>query len=386
MQSEIKFPIQMYDPTRDYLKNKKEFDITINNIINAGNFINGPQVTQLEGILEQYTSAKYCITCANGTDALFISLLALNIGNGDEVITVAHTWISTAETIAMTGAKPVFVDISAVNFNIDTSKIVERITKNTKAILFVSLYGLMPDLEQIKDIADKYNLYVIEDGAQSFGAKYKESRSCSCYYTNIATSSFFPSKPLGCWGDGGAMFTNDDQLAIKLRSIKSHGGVERFKHKYIGVNSRLDTLQAGILLVKMKHFDQYLITRNRCADYYSEKLAHLNQVNQINQLTLPMYNRQEYNHSWAQYSILAENLLVRNSIVEHLKNNKINVSIFYPIGLHRQECFEYLNVDESKLEVTNNVCDRVFNLPCYAEITIEEQDYIINIVCDFFNK
>jgi UDP-2-acetamido-2-deoxy-ribo-hexuluronate aminotransferase len=372
----IDFPIQMYDPIRDYKLNKEEFDNAINNVISSGLFIGGPQIKNLENELLLYTKCKNVITCANGTDAIFLVMKALNIGNNDEVITVAHTWISTSETIAMAGAKPIFVDISENDFNIDISKIEEKINPNTKAILFVSLYGLMPDIKKLQEISKKYNLYLIEDGAQSFGAEYFNTKSCSCTYSDIATTSFFPSKPLGCWGDGGAVFTNNDEIAKKVRAIKSHGGLERFKHKYIGMNSRLDTLQAAILLTKLKYFDLTLEKRNNCANYYNEKLKN------IQELTLPSYDTKNYKHVWAQYSILCKNKKIRDELVEYLKYNKVNVSIFYPIGLHKQECFEYLNVNT--LDKTDTICDTIFNLPCYAELKSEEQDYIIDLLINFF--
>lgn len=373
----INFPIQMYDPTRDYKKNKDLFDNSIKNIIDAGFFIGGPEIKQLEQELTNFTNCKNTITCANGTDAIFIALKALDIGLNDEIITVAHTWISTSETIAMTGAKPVFVDISENNFNINVNKIEEKITNKTKAVLFVSLYGLMPDLKKIQEIGKKHNIFIIEDGAQSFGAEYLGTKSCSCIYTDIATTSFFPSKPLGCWGDGGAIFTSNDEIAKKIRAIKSHGGIERFKHKYIGVNSRLDTIQAGILLTKIKYFDKTLQERNNCADYYSLNLK------DVKNIKLPTYDKENYKHVWAQYSILCENKKIRDEIVDYLKSNKVNVSIFYPVGLHKQECFNYLGIDS--IEITDKVCDTIFNLPCYAEISQQEQDYIIKIIKNFFN-
>lgn len=372
----MNFPIQMYDPTRDYFEHKDEFDKMLNQIITKGAFINGPEVAELEKKLQEFTGAKYAITCANGTDAIFITLLGLNIGAGDEVITVAHTWISTSETIAMAGAKPIFVDIDGNNFNIDISKIEEKITPNTKAILFVSLYGLMPNCEKLNEIANKHKICLIEDGAQSFGAAFKETKSCSCKYTDIATTSFFPSKPLGCWGDGGAIFTNNQDLATKIRAIKSHGGHERFKHKYIGMNSRLDTLQAGILLVKLSHFNKNLDIRNSRAQYYTEKLFNLSQLKK------PEYNKEIYYHAWAQYSLLCESKQIRDDLLQYLKDNSINVSIFYPIGLHKQECFSYLQINS--LEITDHICDVIINLPCYAEIKEGEQDHIINKIYQFY--
>lgn len=373
----MNLPIQMYDPTRSYIKNKSEFDQKLQQMINKGLFINGPEIKELETKLQEYTGAKYAITCANGTDALFITLLGLGIGIQDEVITVAHTWISTSETIVLTGAKPVFVDINDTDFNIDIDKIKEKVTTKTKAILFVSLYGLMPDCDKLNQLAKELNLYLIEDGAQSFGAKFNGSRSCSCKYTDVATTSFFPSKPLGCWGDGGAIFTNNDFLANKIRAIKSHGGLERFKHEYIGLNSRLDTLQAGILLVKLSDFETSLINRNNCANYYTQKL------NDIPNLRKPLYDSAIYYHVWAQYSLLCEDKESRDALLNYLKNNQVNVSIFYPIGLHKQKCFEYLG--PTSLDTTDKVCDTIINLPCYSEITREEQDYIINLVYQFYD-
>ena len=269
---EIKFPIQMYDPTRDFKAHESEYRAAIDSVLTVGNFIGGKQVSELEAQLASYTQAPHVITCANGTDAIFIALLGLGIGPGDEVITVAHTWISTAETIAMTGAKPVWVDIDPITFCIDPNLIESKITSNTKAILPVSLYGLIPDLEAIQLIGKKYSIPVIEDGAQSFGATRDGWKSCSCTHSEIATTSFFPTKPLGCYGDGGAVFVRDLELAKKIRAIKSHGGLERFVHKYIGMNSRLDTIQAGVLQVKMGYLDQVLEARRTCAQIYTQGL------------------------------------------------------------------------------------------------------------------
>jgi UDP-2-acetamido-2-deoxy-ribo-hexuluronate aminotransferase len=373
---EISLPIQMYDPTRDYIEHKEQFDNQLKSIINSGLFIGGPEVKKLEEELSKYTKCSNVITCGNGTDAIFIVLKSLDIKEGDEIITVAHTWISTSETIAMIGATPVFIDICSDNFNIDYSQIEVHINNKTKAILFVSLYGLMPNLEILSQIAKKHNLYLIEDGAQSFGAEFKKSKSCSCVYTDVATTSFFPSKPLGCWGDGGAIFTNNNELAKKIRAIKSHGGLERFKHKYIGLNSRLDTIQAGILLTKLKYFEETVNKRIECADFYSE------QLNYIQSISIPKYDKANFRHVWAQYSILCKNKVMRDEIVDFLKQNKVNVSIFYPIGLHKQECFKNFNYKE--LETTDYICDRIFNLPCYAELKRDEQVYIINLLTKFF--
>ena len=362
----------MYDPKREYTKNKEEIDLAIQNVLNHGLFINGPEVKELEKNLSEFVGSN-CICVSNGTDALQISLMALNIGLGDEVITVSHSWISTVETISILNAIPVFVDIEPNTFNLDPEKLEDKITNKTKAIIAVSLYGQMPDFDTINKIANKYNIPVIEDGAQSFGALYKGKKSCSV--TTIGTTSFFPSKPLGCYGDGGACFTNNNDLGVKIRAITNHGGIRRFEHKYIGMNARLNTIQAAILNVKIKYFDLTIKKRNDCANYYTKNLQFLINKN----FKLPSINK-ECRSVWAQYSILANNKKNRDNIVKYLKDNNVNVAIFYPKPLHYQDCFKYLNYNKTDLPVTINICDRVFNLPCYGEFTKKEQDYIIQLL------
>tara|TARA_B100001123_G_scaffold439756_1_gene577258 strand:+ start:590 stop:1720 length:1131 start_codon:yes stop_codon:yes gene_type:complete len=371
----MEFPIEMYDPKREYNLHKHDIDNAIHNVLNHGKFINGPEVNELENKLSEYTNSQ-CITVSNGTDALKIALLALDVGKDDEVITVAHSWISTVEAISIINAIPVFVDIEPITFNMDTNKLEETITDKTKAIIVVSLYGHMANLEEINKIANKYNIPVIEDGAQSFGSTYKNKKSCS--FTTIGTTSFFPSKPLGCYGDGGACFTNNKNLEIKIRAIKNHGGIKKFHHKYIGLNGRLDTIQASILNTKLYYFQNTIEKRNECANYYTKNLKFLENKN----FKLPSVMN-NYQSVWAQYSILAPTLEERTKIVEHLKQNKINVSIFYPSPLHLQECFQYLNYKKGDLPITENICDRIFNLPCYAELVPNEQNYIIDVLKKF---
>lgn len=366
----------MYDPKKEYKQNKIEIDSAIQTVLNHGLFINGPEVKTLEKSLSKFIDSN-CITVSNGTDALKISLLALDVGIDDEVITVAHSWISTVEVISIINAIPVFVDIDPVTFNMDPVKLEEKITSKTKAIIVISLYGQMADYDRINEIAGKYNIPVIEDGAQSFGALYKGKRSCSV--TTIGTTSFFPSKPFGCYGDGGACFTNDIELEKKIRAIKSHGGIKRFHHKYIGLNARLDTIQAAILNVKFKYFEKTIQERNRCSDYYTKNLSFLKGFK------LPVVKKDRLS-VWAQYSILANNKNERDTIVAHLKENNINATIFYPVPLHLQECFAYLNYKKNDLPVTEDICDRIFNLPCYGEFTESEQDYVIDVLKKFFIK
>ena len=371
--------IQMYDPKREYNTHKQDIDHALNKVLTHGIFINGPEVKELEKQFAEYVGVKHCVAVSNGTDALKIALLALDIKPDDEVITVAHSWISTAEVISIINAKPVFVDIDQDNFNLDPEKIEEKITERTKAIIVVSLYGYISDIDRINEIATRHKLPVIEDGAQSFGATYNNKRSCSL--TTIGTTSFFPSKPLGCYGDGGACFTNDDKLAVKIKAIKNHGGVKRFHHKYVGLNARLDTLQAAVLLVKIKYFEDTLKKRNECANYYTEQLADLKEKG----IRFPEI-KEGYKSAWAQYSLLSNNKDERDNIVQHLKDNGINAAIFYPAPLHKQECFSYLYPDGNlpDLPVTNRICDVIFNLPCYGELTREEQNHIIGVLKDFF--
>lgn len=370
--------IQMYDPKREYNDKRDLINKAIQNVLNHGLFINGPEVKEFESKLANYLNIKHAIGVSNGTDALTISLLALGIKPGDEVITVAHSWVSTAETIALIGAIPKFIDITKETFNMDHNKIEEAITDKTKAIIVVSLYGLVADIDEINIIASRYNLPVIEDGAQSFGATYKEKKSGTL--TTIGTTSFFPSKPLGCYGDGGAVFTNDDELANKISAIKSHGGVKRFEHKYIGINGRLDTIQAAILNVKINYFNETIEERNECANYYLENLKFLTEK----KYKLPKIF-EDKKSVWAQFSILAPTQNERDNIVKHLKDNNINVAIFYPTPLHNQECF--LNLENyfiPKLPITEEVCNTIFNLPCYGEIYTKELEYIVKVIKDFF--
>lgn len=371
--------IQMYDPKREYQSKKESFDNAIQTVLDHGLFINGPEVKKLERDLEEFSGSKHCISVSNGTDALKIALLALGVGVDDEVITVAHTWISSAEVISIINAKPVFIDIEDITFNMDPLKIEEKITDKTKALIVVSLYGQTPDFDIINKIASKYNIPVIEDGAQSFGAIYNGKRSCNL--TTIGTTSFFPSKPLGCYGDGGACFTNDDNLAMKMRAIKSHGGIKRFHHHYIGLNGRLDTIQAAILNVKLHYFTETLKKRNKCANYYTENLKDLEDKGLLKTPKV-IENRMS---AWAQYSLIITDKDTRDKMVKHLKDNNVNAAIFYPVPLHTQKCFEYLNCKLGSLPTTERVCDTVFNLPCYGEVTKEEQDYIIKVVKNFFN-
>ena len=355
----------MYDPSRDYNLHKAEIDKSIQDVVLSGKFINGPQVKELEVELEKYVGSR-AITCANGTDALFIALKALDIGPLDEVLTVGLTWISSAEVISMTGAVPVWCEIDKNTFCLDPISMESKITNKTKAVICVSLYGYIPDYKTIQNICKKHNIFLIEDGAQSFGAQRDGYKSCSCEYTDIATTSFFPTKPLGCFGDGGCIFTRNVDLGNKIYAIKNHGGIERFKHKYIGMNSRLDTIQASILLAKLKYFDSTLVERNLCAKKYSELLSPY----------LKVPNNDIEIHAFAQYSLICKDQRERDKLVSVLKENGVNVAIFYPIPLYKQECFNTI----TSLPITDDICTRVLNLPCYHHVTEKEIIFIVEII------
>lgn len=370
--------IKMFDPTIDYHNHKNEYDSAISTILNHGIFIMGPEVREIESQLANYCGVKHCITVSNGTDALMIALMAHDVGPGDEVITVPFTWISTAEVVCILGAKPVFVDVDPETYNMDVSKLEERITEKTKAIIPVSLYGQMADLEEINKIAAKYGIPVIEDGAQSFGAKQNDYMSCSCKLEmcKISCTSFFPSKPLGCFGDGGACFTNDDALALKLRAIRTHGGVERFKHEYVGTNARMNTIQAGVLLVKMKYFQNSIEKRVANCGIYNKMFK---ECAKIRTPHIQPKNR----HVYGQYTIRLESKEVRDSLKDFLKDNDIESGIFYPISIHTQKAFDKFGYKNGDFPVSEDVCNKVLSLPCYPELNSDIVEQIAKLVVKY---
>ena len=345
-----------------YLEHKEKIDEAIASTISSTSFIMGQSVYEFEDALAKFSGAKYAISCSSGTDALLLAMMALGIKPGDEVITTPFTFIATAETIAFLGAKPVFVDINEQTYNIDVSRIEEKITKNTKAILPVSLYGQISDMEAINKIALKYNLPVIEDGAQSFGATYKGKKSCNV--STIGTTSFFPAKPLGCFGDGGAVFTSNDDLAEKMKSMRIHGQTKRYHHKYIGMGGRLDTLQAAILNVKIENYATDIARRQQAATRYKELLQ--------NELIIPEL-RGDCTSVWAQYSVRVTN---RDRVQKYLKDKGIPTAVHYPKPLYVQECFKYLGYNLGDFPVTERVSNEIMSLPMNPYITREEQEYI----------
>ncbi|MEJ6552470.1 MULTISPECIES: DegT/DnrJ/EryC1/StrS family aminotransferase [Psychrobacter] len=344
---------------------KDKLNANIQKVLAHGQYILGPEVHELEEKLVEYTGAKYCITCANGTDALQIAQMAFGIGPGDEVITPGFTYIATAETVAVLGAKPIYVDINPKTYNLDVEQLEAAITPRTKAIIGVSLYGQCADFDAINAIAAKYNLPVIEDAAQSFGASYKGKKSCNL--TTIACTSFFPSKPLGCYGDGGAIFTNDEELATVIRQIARHGQDRRYHHVRIGVNSRLDTLQAAILLPKLKILDEEIQAKERIAERYNDLFSG------ASTLITPFI--ESYNSSaWAQYTIRVKN---RNGIQTKLKEQGIPTAVHYPIPLNKQPAVK--NID-AVLPIGDLVAEEVLSLPIHPYLTEADQQVITNAI------
>ncbi|KJH55873.1 DegT/DnrJ/EryC1/StrS family aminotransferase [Acinetobacter calcoaceticus] len=341
---------------------KDRIDAGIQNVLTHGQYILGPEVIELEEKLAAYVGAKHCITCANGTDALQIAQMAFGIGPGDEVITPGFTYIATAETVALLGAKPVYVDVNPKTYNLDIEKLEAAITPRTKAIIPVSLYGQCADFDAINAIATKYGIPVIEDAAQSFGATYKGRKSCNL--STVACTSFFPSKPLGCYGDGGAIFTNDDEIAKVIRQIARHGQDKRYHHIRVGVNSRLDTLQAAILLPKLEILDDEMHARQKVAEIYNQLFS------QAGIHTTP-YLESHNTSAWAQYTIQVDN---RADVQERLKAQGIPTAVHYPIPLNKQPAVADTNV---MLPVGDAIAERVMSLPMHPYLTIEAQEKIV---------
>ncbi|KFX70333.1 aminotransferase DegT [Pseudomonas taeanensis MS-3] len=353
--------IEFIDLKTQQVRIKDKIDAGIQRVLAHGQYILGPEVAELEEKLASFVGAKYCITCANGTDALQIAQMALGIGPGDEVITPGFTYIATAETVALLGAKPVYVDIDPRTYNLDPQLLEAAITPRTKAIIPVSLYGQCADFDAINAIASKYGIPVIEDAAQSFGATYKGKRSCNL--TTIACTSFFPSKPLGCYGDGGAIFTNDDELAKVLRQIARHGQDRRYHHIRVGVNSRLDTLQAAILLPKLEIFEEEIQLRQQVASSYVTLLDEAGIVAPF----IEVHNQS----AWAQFTIQLGN---RELVQERLKLVRVPTAVHYPIPLNRQPA---VSDAHASLPVGDAVANRVMSLPMHPYISTDQIHMIV---------
>lgn len=354
--------MQFIDLRAQYRAYHDEIQRRIQTVLDHGHFILGPEIAELEAELARYVGVKHCITVASGTDSLEIALRALKIGPGDEVITVPFTWISTAEVIGLVGARPVFVDIELETYNIDVGRIESAITPRTKAILPVSLFGQMPDYDQINAVAAERNLAVIEDGAQSFGATQRGRRSCGV--TLIGSTSFFPAKPLGCYGDGGALFTNDDELAAAMRAIRTHGGVKRHHHTLLGMNGRFDTLQAAVLLAKLPHFPWEVEQRARIGARYTELL---------NGCCITPKVAPGNTHVYAQYTIRVPH---RDLVAARLGEQGIPTAVYYPKCLHEQPVFSDGRYRRGDFPNAERAAREVLSLPMHPFLDQEDQERV----------
>ena len=357
--------IPFIDLKSQYQALKPQIQARIDAVLEHGQYIMGPEVKELEGRLSAYTDAKHCITCASGTEALLMSLLAIDIKAGDEIITTPFTFAATAEVMVLLGAKPVFVDVEPDTANIDASLIEAKITDRTKAIMPVSLYGQTADMDAINAIAAKHgNLPVIEDAAQSFGATYKQRRSCNL--STIGCTSFFPSKPLGCYGDGGALFTNDDALAQALREIRVHGQSQRYVHTRVGVGGRMDTLQCAIVQAKLERFDWEVQMRHETGERYNQLLDQAGIVR--------IQQRPDRTSVYAQYTVMVPN---REAVQQRLKQQGIPTAVHYPVPLNEQPAYKHLCCRDCT-PISQQIAKQVMSLPMSADLSRADQDKIVS--------
>ncbi len=367
--------LQMVDLLAQYDHIKEEVDQAVLDVVRSSAYINGPEVKSFQAELEQYLGVKHAIPCANGTDALQIAMMGLGLQPGDEVITATFTYVATAEVIALLGYTPVLVDVDEDTFQIDPDAVRAAITPKTRAIVPVHLFGQSAPMEEIMAIAEEHNLFVVEDNAQAIGADYSFSdgrTQKTGTIGHVSGTSFFPSKNLGCYGDGGCIFTNDDELANNLRQIANHGQSVRYYHDQVGVNSRLDSIQAAILRIKLRHLDRYNTSRREAADYYDQAFA------DVPQLKIPV-RASGSSHVFHQYTLqLLEG--DRDALVAELQKNEIPAMIYYPVPLHMQKAYLDDRYNEGSFPVTERLCARVFSLPMHSELTKEQQNLIINAV------
>lgn len=366
--------MQFIDLKRQYQEYQADINREISEVLNSCSFILGKKGVELEEKLKNFVGTQHAIGVSSGTDALLFCLMAKNIQPGDEIITSPFTFIATAEVIRLSGAKPVFVDIDPVTYNMNPDAISQAITKNTKGIIAVSLYGLCADLKRINEIAKANDLFVIEDACQSFGAENDTGKSCGL--TEMGCTSFFPSKPFGCYGDGGMIFANDDLLAKKLMMIRVHGQAERYKHEIIGTNGRMDSLQSAVLLAKWPYFEKEVASRIKAADYYIEKLQ------EIPDVILPETTH-SYKHVYAQFSIQVNN---RDKLQDFLQQKEIPTAVHYPIPLHLQPVFKDLNYSHGSFPVSESLCEKIISLPMHPFITREDQNEIVLQIKNFICK
>jgi UDP-2-acetamido-2-deoxy-ribo-hexuluronate aminotransferase len=373
--------IQMVDLLGQYDDIQEQIDSKILEVVKSGAYVNGPEVHSFQKELEDYLGVKHVIPCANGTDALQISMMGLGLKPGDEVITVDFTFAATVEVIGLLNLTPVLVDVEKDTFNMDIEALKKAITPKTKAIVPVHLFGQCANMEAVLEIAKEHNLFVIEDNAQAIGADYTFSdgtKKKAGTMGNVGTTSFFPSKNLGCYGDGGAIFTNDDELAHTLRGMVNHGMYKRYYHDVVGVNSRLDSIQAAILRIKLPHLNSYCQKRNEAAAYYTKAFEGNKNI------TTPVVSSFT-THVFHQYTLQVKNV-DRNALHQHLLDNGIPNGIYYPVPLHSQKAYVDARYKESDFEVTNELINTVLSLPMHTELDKEQLDFITSTILDFVNK
>lgn len=372
--------IEMVDLKGQYQKIKQEIDQAMIACVESAEFINGKLVTSFSENLAKYVGVKHVIPCANGTDALQVALMALDLKPGDEVIVPAFTYVATAEVIALLNLVPVMVDVMPDDFSINLEQVKKSITPRTKAIVPVHLFGQCAGMEELLQIAKANNIYVVEDTAQAIGAKYTFTDGSvhqAGTMGDVGTTSFFPSKNLGCYGDGGAIFTNNDELAVRIKMMANHGQSKKYQHDVIGVNSRLDTLQAAILDIKLKHLDEYCAARNRAADNYDQHLSSLDG------LVIPVRVANS-THVFHQYTMKIMNGK-RDELKSFLQEKGIPSMVYYPFPLHFQKAYQSDRFPKGSLPVSEKLCEEVLSLPIHTEMTNEMQLYIINAIKEFFN-
>ncbi|MBX2931810.1 MAG: DegT/DnrJ/EryC1/StrS family aminotransferase [Chitinophagaceae bacterium] len=374
-------PIQMVDTKTQYLKIKEEVDKGIQEVLDSAMYIGGQKVNDFATALNNYHGSSYTITCGNGTDALQIALMALGLQPGDEVITPSFTYIATTEVVALLQLKPVFVEVDPKTFCINPDAIRKAITPKTKAIVPVHLYGHAAPMEEIMQIAEEHNLFVVEDNAQGIGCNYTFKNGTvkkTATIGHIGCTSFYPSKNLGAYGDGGAIFTNDAALAEKLKMIANHGQKVRYYHDLVGCNSRLDAIQAAVLQVKLKHLDTYIHARQNAANFYNKAFANHPKI------TTP-YVASYCSHVYHQYTLILDGVN-RDALHTYLAEKKIPSMIYYPVPAHRQKVFETFGAGEYHLEITDWLTERVISLPMHTELDEEQLNYITTEVSNFINQ
>jgi len=370
--------LQMVDLQSQYKKLQPEIDKAILDVVESAAFINGPEVKAFQSNLENYLNVKHVIPCANGTDALQIAMMGLGLEQGDEVITADFTFAATVEVIALLKLTPVLVDVEKDTFNMDIEALKKAITPKTKAIVPVHLFGQCANMEEVLKVAKEHNLFVIEDTAQAIGADYTFSNGTTKKagtIGDVGTTSFFPSKNLGCYGDGGAIFTNDDDLAHIIRGMVNHGMYKRYYHDVVGVNSRLDSIQAAVLRLKLPHLDEYCDARRKAAEYYNNGFSKTDHI--ITPITSDFST-----HVFHQYTLKLKNT-DRNALHQHLLDNNIPNAIYYPVPLHSQKAYMDSRYKEENFKVTNELIETVISLPMHTELDHEQQDHIINTILKF---